>query len=353
MQTTQRTSGGTGSWRAQDALSRPSRLSKLLSRLGFGAAPIGNLYAEVGEDDAQAALVAAWKGGIRYFDTAPYYGHGLSESRLGRAFAVWPRDSYAVSTKVGRRIEVDVTRTARINDGFAVSGTRAVFDYSADGVLRSFEASLQRLGVERVDALLLHDVGRLTHGERHGAMLRQALDEALPAMAALRDAGAVGAIGIGVNEIEVCEQILPRFDLDCIMLAGRYTLLESTAALGLFAQTQARGVGMIVAGPYNSGLLGGAQVPGSTYNYAPVDAATLARARKIYSICAGAGVDAGAAALQFPLAHPAVAAVVAGLRSAGEADSAAVRRDTTIPAAIWNELRDDGILDPSAPVPRA
>ena len=322
-----------------------------LGPLGFGAAPIGNLYAEVDDDTARAALEAAWHIGIRYFDTAPFYGHGLSERRLGDAFPAWPRAAFAVSTKVGRVVEADAARSTKVNDGFAVSGSRAMFDYSRDGVRRSFEASLHRLRLDRIDILLLHDVGRQTHGERHAEMLAQALDAALPEMARLRDEGLVRAIGIGVNEQEVCMEILPRFDLDCILLAGRYTLLEQQASREVMAEAQRRGVKIIAAGPYNSGLLGDARGPGSTYNYAPADAQTLARARAIYAVCAEAGVDTGAAALQFPLAHPAVATVVAGLRSAAEVDSAARRRDAAIPPALWRRLQEAGLLPPDAAVP--
>ena len=324
-----------------------------LGPLGFGAAPIGNLYAEVGDDEAQAALAAAWRNGIRYFDTAPFYGHGLSERRLGEAFAAWPRHEFSVSTKVGRVIEADAGKAAKLNDGFAVSGSRAVFDYSRDGVRRSFEASLRRLRLDRVDILLLHDIGRRTHGVRHIEILRQALEEALPEMARLRDEKLVRTIGVGVNEQDVCLDILPRFDLDCIMLAGRYTLLEQQASRELMDEAQRRGKRILVAGPYNSGLLGDARGPGATYNYAPVDPTTLARAKEIYAICAEAGIDVGAAALQFPLAHPAVATVVAGMRSKAEVESAAARRDATIPARVWSMLRAAGVIDASLPVPPA
>ncbi|MFT3789650.1 MAG: aldo/keto reductase [Rudaea sp.] len=322
-----------------------------LGPLGFGTAPLGNLYAAVDEREAHATLAAAWQRGIRYFDTAPFYGHGLSEQRLGDAFATRPRGEFAVSTKVGRLIEADAGRSGRINDGFAVSGSRAVFDYSRDGVRRSFEASLRRLRLDRVDILLLHDVGRLTHGERHATMLAQALAEALPEMARLREEGLVGAIGLGVNEQEVCLEILPRFPLDCVMLAGRYTLLEQQASRELMREAQARRVKILVAGPYNSGLLADARGPGATYDYAPVDAATLERARTIYAICAQASVDVGAAALRFPLAHPAVATVVAGMRSVDEVESAAARRDAVVPAALWQRLQDAGLLPSDVALP--
>jgi D-threo-aldose 1-dehydrogenase len=228
-----------------------------------------------------------------------------------------------------------------------------VFDYSREGVLSSFEASLRRLALDRVEVLLLHDVGRLTHGERHPRMLRQALDEALPAMAELRDAGTIDAIGIGVNEVEVCLELMPRFDLDCIMLAGRYTLFEQVAALDLLAEAHRRGVRVIIAGPYNSGLLGDPRGPGDTYDYVAAGAGALIRAREIYAVCADAGVDVGAAALQFPLAHPAVAAVVAGVRSVLEVETAVTRSLQRLPVQAWSRLRAAGIIAVDAPVPGA
>jgi D-threo-aldose 1-dehydrogenase len=324
-----------------------------VSPLGFGGAPIGNLYAPVAEADAQAALQEALERGIRYFDTAPFYGHGLSETRMGRALAGRPRGSFVVSTKVGRLITRDDSRCDALSDGFAVQGTRAVFDYTRGGVERSFEASLRRLGVDYVDILFLHDIGRLTHGDRHPERLRQALDEALPAMAALRDSGAVRAIGIGVNEQSVCLEVLPNFALDCMMLAGRYTLLEQQDSVDIMAQAEARGIRVLIAGAFNSGLLGPACAPGTTYNYAPVDAATLERARRIYAQCALEGVDVGAAALQFPLAHPAAACVVAGLKSVQEVSSAVQRMATPIPAQLWQRLNHAGLLHAGAVVPGA
>ncbi|RXD62895.1 aldo/keto reductase, partial [Xanthomonas perforans] len=206
-----------------------------LSALGFGAAPIGNLYTEVDEADALAAVAGAFEAGIRHFDTAPYYGYGLSEARLGRGLAGVPRADYTLSTKVGRCVYDDAHAVAG-RDGFAVAGRRAEFDYSADGVRRAFDSSLQRLGTDYIDVLLLHDIGALTHGDNHANVLRQALEEALPAMAELKAAGACGAIGLGVNEQDVALEVLPRFPLDCVMLAGRYTLLEQHGARALLQQ---------------------------------------------------------------------------------------------------------------------
>ncbi|MCW0392295.1 aldo/keto reductase [Xanthomonas sacchari] len=338
---------------AADAALAPRALGRSgvqLSTLGFGAAPIGNLYAEVDDAVALAAVADAYAAGIRHFDTAPYYGYGLSEQRLGQGLRGLPRASYTLSTKVGRCVYDDAA-AAPGRDGFAVAGRRAEFDYSRDGVLRAFESSLQRLGTDHIDVLLLHDIGRLTHGERHPAMLRQALDEALPTMVALKAQGACRAIGIGVNEEDVAVELMPLFPLDCVMLAGRYTLLEQHAAQRIMAQALQRQIGILVAGPYSSGLLSDARGPGETYNYAPVDPATLQHAQRLFAACAAHGVDVGAAALQFPLAHPAVSAVVAGMRTPAEVASAAMRLRAAIPATLWQQLRDDDLLRAPVPTP--
>ena len=322
-----------------------------VSALGFGGAPIGNLYSPVAEAEAQAALQEALNAGIRYFDTAPFYGHGLSEQRVGRALAGRPRESFVLSTKVGRRIVADESQQGPLNDGYAVRGSRALFDYSRDGVRRSFDASLSRLKLDYIDILLLHDIGRMTHGSQHAEILRQALDEALPAMAALRDAGAVGAIGLGVNEQDVCLEVLAHFELDCILLAGRYSLLEQENSAQLMALALTRGVAILAAGPYSSGLLGPPGGPGTTYNYTAVDEATLARAREIYRHCAEEQVDVGAAALQCPLGHPAVAGVVAGQRSAAEVRSAVQRLTTPVQPRLWQRLKGVGLLPANVRVP--
>lgn len=321
-----------------------------LSTLAFGGAPVGNLYSAVDEAGARHAILHAWEGGIRHIDTAPYYGFGLSETRIGEALAGVPREGYTLSTKVGRVIEEAAGHRGQ-GDGFAVDGRAARFDYSRDGVRRSLEASLRRLRVEYIDILFLHDIGALTHGDRHPRVLAQALDEALPEMARMRDEGLVGAIGIGVNEEAVCLEVMPRFPLDTIMLAGRYTLFEQAAGKAVMARALANGVSVLVAGPYNSGLLGSADGPGATYDYAPAAPDVLARARRYYEVCGRTGADVGAAALRFPLAHPAVSAVVCGLRSIAEVDTALRRRDATVPAATWAALREEGLIDPTVPTP--
>ena len=323
--------------------------TRRLPRLSFGGAPIGNLYAGVAEGDAIDTVQHAWRQGVRHFDTAPYYGYGLSESRLGAALAGIPRTDYSLSTKVGRLLQD--ADGSQPDDGFAVSGRQAVFDYSRDGILRSVESSLRRLGTGHVEILLLHDIGALTHGAQHPAILRQALDEALPAMAGLRSEGVCGAIGLGVNEQDVCLQVMPVFPLDVIMLAGRYTLFEQRDSAELMALAVRQNVAVMAAGPYNSGLLGADDAPGATYNYAPADAATRARAQRFYDLCGQHGIAVGAAALQFPLAHPAVATVVCGLRSPAEVDSAVRRMDTSLPPALWTDLRQAGLLDADARTP--
>jgi D-threo-aldose 1-dehydrogenase len=337
-------------YQVQDSPGRPQTADARLASLAFGGAPAGNLYTGVDDEAAREAIAHAWRHGIRHFDTAPYYGYGVSETRIGEALAGIERASYTLSTKVGRLIDIDEDRRDR-GDGFAVDGRRAYFDYTRDGVLRSLESSIRRLRTGRIDLLLLHDIGELTHGERHARVLAQALDEALPAMAELRDQGAVGAIGLGVNEEAVCLEVMRRFPLDAVMLAGRYTLFEQGHSKAVMAKAEADSVAILVAGPYNSGLLGSDAGPGDTYDYAPAAPSIRARAQRFYDVCASTGAQVGAAALQFPLAHPAVAKVVCGMRSASEVDSAIERVRATVPAATWAALVKEGLLDPRAPTP--
>lgn len=320
--------------------------------LGFGAAAIGNLYSPVDEEEAQAAVHEALASDIRLFDTAPLYGYGLSEERLGRALRGIPRESFLISTKVGRVLRHAVGGAAREESLFAVERPFvATFDYSRDGVLRSFEASLERLGVDRVDVLLLHDIGKLTHGAAHEDVLRTALDHALPTMHELKRSGSCQVVGLGVNEEAVCTEVLRSADIDCILLAGRYTLLEHACLDGLLHEATRRSVAVVAAAPFNSGLLGDPYQPGCTYNYRSVDPETLARARQLYGAAAAESVDLGAAALQFPLAHPAVKCVVAGLRSVAEVRLAAARMRTKIPPTLWGRMRFEGLISQLAPTP--
>jgi len=314
--------------------------------LGVGTAPLGNLYRAIDDREAAATLEAAWQGGIGFLDTAPYYGHGLSERRIGDHRVQHPDRDFAISTKVGRRLEPCAPADVPAHGFVAPLPARPVFDYSRDGVLRAFDASLARLRVERVDGLLLHDIGRLVHGDRAPAVLAQALDEALPAMADLKAEGRVGAIGLGVNEWEVCHEVLGRADLDVVLLAGRYTLLDQSAR-GFLDRARARGVAVIAAGLFNSGLLAG----GATYDYEPAPPEMLARRDRLAAVCARHGVELPAAALRFAARHPAVARALVGLRSPAEVAQAVAWHAADVPADLWLELADEGLIDEAAPLP--
>ena len=306
-----------------------------VTRLVFGGAPIGGLFAAVDDGAAQATLEAAWEAGIRAFDTAPHYGVGESERRIGRFLAGRPRGDYVLSTKVGRLLRPAAGDYADGAEGyFGTPQLTRVRDYSRDGVLASLEASLGRLGVDRVDIVLIHDP------DEHGP---EALDGAYPALAKLRAEGVIGAVGVGMNQVEMLEWFLPRADLDCVLVAGRYTLLDTRAAISLFPECQRRGVAVLAAGVFNSGVLADPG-PAATYDYLPAPPDVMDRARRIGAACARRGLPIGAAALQFTLRHPAVAAAVVGARSPAEiaADAGYLARD--VPDALFDELAAEGLI---------
>lgn len=312
--------------------------------LGFGGAPLGNLYSALDEDTARATVDEAWRQGVRYFDTAPLYGQGLSESRLGRALAGRPRDSFHVSSKVGRLL-TPLDDSPREQAGY-VSGLpfAARFDYSEDGALRSIEASLQRLGLSRLDIVYIHDVDRMTHGAEQPRRFQEAMDGAYRALDRLRTEGAVGAIGLGVNEWEPCDAALSCGDFDCFMLAGRYTLLDASAARTLVPRCVERGVKLVLGGVYNSGILATGAVAGARYDYQPAAADVLDKVRRLEAACAAHRVPLRAAALQFALACPAAAAIVVGARSPGEMDDNASMARWKVPSTLWDDLRLQGLL---------
>ncbi|MBW4329634.1 aldo/keto reductase [Stakelama sp. CBK3Z-3] len=327
-----------------------------LGRIGFGSAPIGNLYEIMSDDAAQATLDAAWQSGLRYFDTAPHYGFGLSEKRVGAALARLDRqESAIVSTKVGRRLAPapDADLSA-LRQGFvSPEPVESVFDYSYDGVLRSYEASRKRLKRDSIDILYAHDLGRMTHGDEHPARLREFLDGGYRAMRELRDGGAVAAIGLGVNETAVCEEVLGHAELDLILLAGRYTLLEQDALDQFLPLCARRDVRIVLGGPFNSGILAtGVRGGGDLhYNYEPAPRDVIARVAAIEEVCALHGVPLAAAALQFPLAHPQVASVIPGTRTPEQLRAALDLLDTSIPAECWRMLRDRSLIRADAPLP--
>jgi D-threo-aldose 1-dehydrogenase len=309
-----------------------------VTELAFGGAPLGNLYAPIPEDVADATVDAAWEHGIRGFDTAPLYGHGLSERRLGRVLRERPRAEYTLSTKVGRLLAPGAGST----DGFAIPPTHhVVWDFSADGVRRSLQESLERLGLDRVDTVLIHDP------DRH---YRQALEQAYPALHELRDQGVVRAIGAGMNQAAMLARFARETEMDVVLLAGRYTLLEQDALDDLLPACAERDVRVIAAGVFNSGLLARDRpAADATYNYAPAPRKLVARAHKLADVCERHAVSLPAAALAFPGRHPAVATVLVGARDPAEVARNAKLLAGGVPEALWDELKAEGLLRPDAP----
>lgn len=331
------------------------RTDVVVTRLGFGAAAMAGLYQAVPEDRAMASVRAAYDAGVRYFDTAPHYGFGLSEMRLGLALRdLDPSEKTVVSTKVGRLLEpVDADPSVERHGFVGAAPFEPVFDYSYNAVMQSFEESRKRLGRQRIDILLAHDLGRATHGDDHERHFRDFFEGGYKAMRELRDGGVVGAIGLGVNEWQVCEEALAHGDFDAFLLAGRYTLLEQTALDSFLPLCQARGCSIILGGPFNSGILVEGANSGRVvhYNYEPAPPPIVDRVRKLEGVCADHGVPLAAAALQFPLAHPAVATVVVGMADASQVADAAQWATANIPQALWHDLKAQGLLHPAAPTP--
>jgi D-threo-aldose 1-dehydrogenase len=333
-------------------------LARLMARmrgLGFGAGALGNLYRELSDADATAALRTAMDRGVQYFDTAPHYGFGLSEKRLGFVLGeIGETPDIVISSKVGRVLVPTTASNLRTSrQGFiSAEPYDSVFDYSYDGVMRSFDESRRRLGRD-IDILYVHDLGRRTHGERHTPQMRLFMDEGYRAIRDLRDRGAVRAIGLGVNEWQICEEVLAAADLDIILLAGRYTLLEQQALESFLPLCVRRGVAVVVGGPYNSGILARDDQTrgGAHYDYGRAPADVMARVDSIAAVCLRHRVPVAAAALQFPLAHPAVVSVIPGMSSAAEVDAAVRWMSIPIPAACWQELRHEGLLRADAPIP--
>jgi len=330
------------------------RTGLVVTELGVGTAPLGNLYRQVSSDDAGATMRAALSAGFRYVDTAPYYGFGLSERRVGDA--VRGASDVVVSTKVGRllRAAPDV-RDARERHGFhSPMPFEPEYDYGYDGIMRSWEASLQRLGLARVDILLVHDIGRLTHGERHQASFDQLTSGGgFKALEELRAGRVIRAFGLGVNEVAVCHEAMKHTHLDVVLLAGRYTLLEQEALDDLFPACATSGTCVIVGGPYNSGILASGTRGHETvyYDYGIASESVIERVRNIESCCDRHGISLACAALQFPLAHPLVGSVIPGLGSAQRIQQTLDLYRHEIPIAFWEDLKANGLLRADAPVP--
>jgi D-threo-aldose 1-dehydrogenase len=326
---------------------RPLPRSALrLTEVSLGCAQLGNLSRAVTDEQARATVDAAWDREIRYFDTAPHYGLGLSERRLGAALAERPRGEFVVSTKVGRLLE-PLSPVGPLDDqGFDVPAThRRVWDFSRDGVLRSLEESLQRLDLDAVDIVYLHDP------DEHR---REVLETAYPALEELRGQGVVSAIGAGMNQAAMLADFARHTDMDVLMLAGRYTLVEQSALDDLLPVCERRGIGIVAAGVFNTGLLARrSPADDAKYNYADAPEALVLRARRMAEICERHGTSLPAVALAFPLAHPAVVSVCVGARSPEQIDRNIELYGPGVPATVWDELREQGLLRPEAPVPVA
>jgi D-threo-aldose 1-dehydrogenase len=312
-----------------------------VTRLGLGGAPLGGLFTRVSDEDAEATVHAAWERGIRFFDTAPLYGHGRSEARLGQALKAWPRSAFTLSSKVGRVLVPAGTPSGGIYDD--PWPFEPVFDFSRDGIRRSLDGSLKRLGVDYVDILHLHDP------DDH---YRQALDEAVPALLRLKEEGVTRAVSAGMNQWQMLAEFARAAPFDGFLLAGRYSLLDQGGAAELLPLCQERNIAVLLGGVFNSGVLAAGSAGAGAYDYAAPPPEVLARVRRLEAVCARFDVPLKAAALQFPLAHPAVTALVVGARSPDEVGENVRLLEEPAPADFWRALQREGLIDEALPVPR-
>ena len=326
-----------------------------VTTLGLGGAPMGGFRANISDAEAVGLTDTAYELGVRYFDTSPFYGYGRSELRMGAGLREKPRDDYVLSTKIGRIMHA-MTPGEKPPADFrenGLPGFAPVFDYTYDGVMRSLEHSYFRLGISRIDIALVHDVDFWTIKDR--AILDQrfktVMDSGFKALDELRRAGVIGAIGVGINESDTSLRFIQAGDFDCMLLAGRYTLLEQGGLEAFLPECVKRGVSVILGGPYNSGILTGGVKNDTTHDYVQAPAPLIEKARKIEAVCKRHGVELGAAAMQFPLFHPALCAVIPGALAASEVRQNVERLSVKIPTELWSELKREKLLDPSAPTP--
>ncbi len=322
------------------------------TELGFGAGGIGNLYRGVSDAESDAALQAAWDANVRYFDVAPLYGFGLAETRLNRFLRDKPRDSYVLSTKVGRLLTPATPETRdAIGKFFDVPSRKEVFAYDYDGVMRSVEFSMERLGVDRIDVLLAHDLDVFSHGSQEvlDGHLETFISGGYKALLSLREQGVIAGIGAGVNEWQSCQWMAERGDFDLFLLAGRYTLLEQEALESFLPLCETRGIGIILGGPYNSGILARGVGDGAKYNYSDAPGDVIERVSKIEAICATHGVRLVDAAFRFPLLHPCVVSSIPGVQTEAEVMSNVQASQADIPGALWRDLKSAGLMREDAP----
>jgi D-threo-aldose 1-dehydrogenase len=319
------------------------RTGLMVSNLSFGTAPLGDLYSRLDEEQAVEAIVAAAHGGVTLFDTSPLYGHGLAEHRLGTALRRLKRDELLMSTKVGRWM----TPAKADHDTSGYAGGlpfAATIDYSYDGTMRSIEQSLLRLGVSHVEIVLIHDVDRRNHGDAVDARFHEAINGAWRALEKLRTEGVIRAAGIGVNEADICVRFAEACDLDCVLLAGRYSLLDQTAQEAFLPLAQQRGIGVILGGVFNSGILATGPIPGAKFDYADATPDIIARTKKIMKICDQHAVPLPVAAIHFACRHPAVSSVLLGGVSSSEVQRNLAAFHTVVPDALWGDLKAAGLI---------
>lgn len=346
------------------AASTNARVRKFVTRrgvelhfteLGFGGAPLGNLFRPMTEKEARVMLEAVWASGCRYFDTAPLYGLGLSETRLNGLLRPKPRSSFLISTKVGRLLDrCKPQERSRRNAFFETPSRRERFDYSYDGVMRSLEFSLERLGLDQVDIVFGHDVDVFTHGSREAAdaRIKEFMGGGYRALEALRASGDIKAIGAGVNESEIAEKLARAGDFDLILLAGRYTLLEQGSLTSFLPLCEERNIGVVIGGPFNSGILATGVKADAHYNYGPAPEEIKDRVRRLQQVCKSFKVSLAEAALRFPLGHPSVVSVIAGPQRASEVNRNAAMMSAKPPAALWRALKAEKLIREDAPSPR-
>jgi D-threo-aldose 1-dehydrogenase len=324
--------------------------------LGFGGGMLGEHFRRLTEADAQRTVEAAYQIGLTLFDTSPHYGHGVSEQRIGLVLRQHPRESYVLSTKVGRYL-APPTAERPLDRSPYVGGLdfNEVFDYTRDGTLRAIDQSMARLGISTIDCLIIHDVDVWTHGteQAYQAKFKEAMDGSYRVLHELREQHVIRAIGVGVNEVRVCMAFATAGDFDFFDLAGRYTLLEQGGLDDFLPLCEKRNIGIMLGGPYNSGILATGAVAGATYNYVPAPPDIMDRVRRIETVCRRHSVPLAAAALQFPLGHPSVTSMIPGTTSAANVERNFRCMSHPIPAGLWAELKHENLLDERAPVPEA
>jgi D-threo-aldose 1-dehydrogenase len=330
---------------------RLGRVDLEVTALGLGTVALGNLFGAVSEEQASATIDAAWESGIRFYDTAPLYGHGIAELRVGHALRHKKRDDFVLASKVGRRLRPRPRAEIEFGAWVDVTPFELVYDYSYDGTMRAFEDSLQRMALERMEICFIHDIDVFTRGAEQPEVFRQAMDGCWKALERLRSEGALKAIGVGVNEWEVCHDALIQRDFDCFLLAGRYSLLEQKPLDKFLPLCIERKAAVVIGGGFNSGILATGAVDGARYNYGPAPAEIMERVRKVEAVCRRHNVPLPAAAMQFVVAHPAIPSLIIGARSPAQMKQNAKWFDHPTPSAFWSEMKSSGLIREDAPTP--